>query len=125
MSTPGSRMRGRGTPLVFRGTACSPRACRSRGVVATSFANGVGQRLKVIGVHHRRRELTGVAHYFPAPRNGEAHSVFFAEVIGVRFGGGGQWANDGGGVRVHVRQRRDRTAATACAGTSASVLHRR
>jgi hypothetical protein len=51
--------------------------------------------------------------------------VLLTEVIGVRLGKGGQGPDYGGGLRIHIRQRRDRQPGAAVARTTPWGPHRR
>ncbi len=94
-----------------------------RQVDTAGLSHGVGQRLQVVGVRNRGRELPGVPHELPATRCGQAHCVVLAKVVGMRLGETGQWADHRGRVRVHVGQRRDGGPATAGTATGPHAPH--
>ena len=69
-----------------------------------SLTDGVRQGEEVVRTWLGRLRGHGEAKYFPAARDGERIGVLLAKVIAVRLGIGCQRAEDGGGVRVDVRQ---------------------
>ena len=77
------------------------------------LAHGVGERLEVVGVRDGCGELAHVPQHLPAARNGQAHCVLLAEVVGVRFGEGRQRPDDRGEVGVGVGERGDGRPAAA------------
>ena len=89
------------------------------------FPYGFGQRYKIVHAVRRRVELALMADKIPTPRRGQAPSVLFAEVVRVRFGEGGERADDGGRIGVDVGQRRDSKPGAAVAGATPWRPHRR
>jgi hypothetical protein len=71
---------------------------------ASGLPNRLGQGDQVVRARYGCLELTEVADELPAAGRREAAGVAVAEVVRVGFGIGGQRADDGGGVRVDVRQ---------------------
>jgi hypothetical protein len=67
-------------------------------------ADGIGKRQQVIGSWLLRSGRHGQAQHFPSAGHRQGIGVLLAEVVAVRLGVGGQRTQDGGGVRVHVRQ---------------------
>jgi hypothetical protein len=66
--------------------------------------DGVCERQEVIRPGLLRGGRHGQPQHFPATRNRQRVRVLFTEVVAVRLGIGGQRPQDGGGVRIHVRQ---------------------
>lgn len=66
--------------------------------------DSIGQGEEIVGAgaggvgRHRQPQ------HFPPARDGQGPGVLFAQVITVRFGIGGQRAQNGGGVCINVRQ---------------------
>ena len=85
---------------------------------AAGFADGVGQGDQVVGRGGWGREVTVVADQVPASGGGEAAGVRLAEVVRVRLREGGQRADHGGGIAVHISQRGYRLPGTAIAGAA-------
>jgi hypothetical protein len=95
----------------------------SRNIDPSSFADGVSQRLEVIGMWQRGREFTGVPNNLPTAGNGEPNSVILAEIIGMRLRKCGQRADDRHGIGIDVGQRRDSRLAATSSGTSTDMSH--
>jgi hypothetical protein len=70
-----------------------------------SLTDSISQREKVVGTRLRRLGRHGEAEYFPPARNRERTGMLLAEVVTVRLCVGCKRAEDGGGVRIDVRQR--------------------
>ena len=90
---------------------------------AGRLAYGVGQGFEVVAAGPRRAGVVGEPDDLPAARRGEPLGVLGAQVVAVRFGVGGERAEDGGGVRVDVRQRRDGGTAARGARTATYKAH--
>jgi len=63
-------------------------------------------------------ELTLVADEFPATGRGETEGMSFTQVVGVRFGVGGEGADHSRGVRIHIGQGGDSGLGTSIAGAA-------
>src|SRR5947199_10844306 len=89
-----------------------------------AFAHGFGQRDQVVfvGVGGQR---ACVPDKLPATRRRDPAGVADAEVPGVRLTGNGQRADDGGGVRVHEGQRRNRVVRTPWPAAATRNVHDR
>ena len=71
------------------------------------LADGVGQRLEVVAAVANGTVVHRQPYDVPSTRRGEARGVLRTQVVAVRLGIGGKGTEDGGRVRVDVRQRRD------------------
>ena len=87
------------------------------------LAHGVGERLEVVAAGAGRGGVDGEADDLPAARRREPLRVLGTQVVAVRFGVGGEGAENGGGVRVDVRQRRDGGTAASGARTATYRAH--
>ncbi len=74
------------------------------GALGSGFADGVCERQEIVRVVLRWRIRQREADHFPAARYGQPPGVQCTQVIGVRFGVGGEGSEDGGGICVDVRQ---------------------
>lgn len=68
------------------------------------IADGIRKCQQVVWSWLLRGGGHGQAQHFPAAGHRQRISVLLAEVVAVRFGVGCQRTQDGGGVRIHVRQ---------------------
>ena len=73
----------------------------------SGLADRVGQRLEVVGTRGRCLRLTLDEDDSPAARHGEPVGMSGTQVVRVRLGIRRQGSENGGGLRVCVRQRRD------------------
>jgi hypothetical protein len=71
------------------------------------LADGVGERFEVVAGGPGRAGADGKTYDVPTAWGGQALGVLRAQVVAVWFGICGQGPEDGGRVRVDVRQRRD------------------
>ena len=91
---------------------------------ASGLPHGVRQRLEVVRRGLRRARVGfGQPQHGPSPRGGQPGRMLRTQVVAVRLDVSGQRAEDGGGVRVHVRERRDGRTATRGSRTSAGWAH--
>jgi hypothetical protein len=86
---------------VDRGQFVAPRCRPGR------LADRLGERHEIIDGARRRVELPVVPDDFPAPRRRQTAGMLLTQVVGMWFGGRGERPDDGGRIRIHVRQRRD------------------
>lgn len=125
----------RGACRTRRRELCTTRAiastCGTTVVAAgTGFADGLGEGGQVVVIGGGRGEAAFVTDHLPAFGGGDARSVYLAQVPGMRLCDGRQWTHDSGGIRVHVRQRRNgrmltrRPAATTRTSHPTRVLSR-
>lgn len=90
---------------------------------AGGFPYRVGQGLQVIAGRRGRPGIDREPDHLPAARGGQPFRVLRAQVVAVGLGVGGKRAQNGGGVCVDVRQRRDGRTAARSARTATYRAH--
>jgi hypothetical protein len=83
------------------------------------LAYGLGQRHQIVRAGRRLFELANVADQIPTPRGGEPAGMTLTQVVRVRFGVRGEWADDGGRVSIDIRQCCDGRFRATVTGTAA------
>lgn len=100
-----------------------PRAVAAAFLGPGGLAHGVGQGFQVVAAGPDRTGVRGQPYDLPAAGRGQPLGVLRAQVVAVGFRVGGERAEDGRGVRVDVRQRRDGGAAASGARTATYRAH--
>lgn len=80
----------------------------SSGAWARCLAHGLGECLQVVPAGPQRVGVGLQPDDHPPTGNGHPLAVWLAQVVAVGLGVGGQWAENGSRVRIHIRQRRYR-----------------
>ena len=114
-------MRAQGAGTTRRWPRRPVAALRAARLGTGGLADRIGERLEVVGVRDRRRELADVAQDLPAARDGQPHRVLLAQVVGVRLGVAGQRADDRGQVGIGVGQGRDGGPGARRSGCTARI----
>ena len=112
-------------PQVTAAADLDPLAHRlSRRAGRAGFADGVGERLQVVGLRRRGfLSLEGEADDVPAARRREPPRVIGAQVVTVRFDVGGERPEYRGGVTVDIGERVDRFLPAPRPGAPTRRMH--
>jgi len=81
---------------------------RRDGSRPSGLADGISERGEIVEARHGGVGLDIEADDLPAERGGEPVRMSVTEVVGVRLGVGGEGPDNSGGVRIDVRERRNR-----------------